>query len=134
MRIGGLSVRRLPVVLGLSAVLLLVGAGPALADPPFGVSGRVTDSAGVLSSSEKADVEKAIDDLQKNAGINEYVVYVSSFEGLNGKQWVAQTAQQSGLGANDLMLAVATGEKHYGVHPGSAIDTGKLNTVVIDKV
>ena len=126
--------RRLPVVLGLSAVLLLTAGGPALADPPFGVSGRVTDQAGVLSSSEKDQVEQAIDELQKNEGINEYVVYVNSFDGLNGKQWVAQTAEQSGLGANDVMLAVAISERHYGIHPGSAIDTDKLNTVAIDKV
>ena len=73
--------RRLSVVLGLSAALLLAAGGPALADPPFGVSGRVTDQAGVLSSAEKNAVEQAIDDLQKNKGISEYVVYVNSFDG-----------------------------------------------------
>src|SRR3954454_13784989 len=127
-------VRRLSVVLGLTAALLVAGGGPALADQPFGVSGRVTDQAGVLSSGEKADVETAFDQLQKNEGINAYVVYVSSFDGLNGKQWVTQTAEQSGLGAKDVMLAVAVGERHYGVHPGSAVDADKLNTVVIDDV
>jgi hypothetical protein len=128
-------VRRLPVVLGLTATLLLAAGGPALADPPFGVSGRVTDQAGVLSSSDKDRVEQAIDELQKNEGISEYVVLVDSFDGQNGKQWVAQTAEQSGLGANDVMLAVAVGgERHYGVHPGSAIDADKLNTVLVDDV
>src|SRR3954451_20157141 len=128
------SVRRLPVVLGLTAVLLLAGGGPALADPPFGVSGSVTDQAGVLSSGDKAEIEQAIGDLRKNEGISEYVVFVSGFDGLNGKQWVTQTAEQSGLGPNDVMLAVATGERHYGVHPGSAVDADKLNTVIIDDV
>jgi uncharacterized membrane protein YgcG len=127
-------VRRLPVVLGLTAALLLAGSGPALADPPFGVSGSVTDQAGVLSSGDKAQIEQAIGDLRKNEGISEYVVFVSSFDGLNGKQWVTQTAEQSGLGPNDVMLAVATGERHYGVHPGSAVDADKLNTVIIDDV
>ena len=127
--------RRLSVVLGLMATLLLAAGGPALADPPFGVSGRVTDQAGVLSSSDKADIEQAIDDLRKNEGIGEYVVLVDSFDGQNGKQWVAQTAEKSGLGAKDVMLAVAVGgERHYGVHPGSAIDADKLNTVVINDV
>jgi uncharacterized membrane protein YgcG len=128
-------VRRLTVVLGLTATLLLAAGGTALADPPFGVSGNVTDQAGVLSAGEKADIEQAIDDLRKNEGISEYVVLVDSFDGQNGKQWVAQTAEQSGLGANDVMLAVAVGgERHYGVHPGSAIDADKLNTVIIDDV
>src|SRR3954453_20849671 len=127
-------VRRLPVVLGLSAVLLLAGGGPALADAPFGVSGSVTDQAGVLSAGDNADVEKAIDELRKNEGISEYVVYVNSFDGQSGEQWGRQTAEASGLGADDVMLAVAVGEKHYGVHPGSAIDADKLNTVVIDDV
>ena len=126
--------RRLPVVLGLTAALLLAGGGPALADPPFGVSGSVTDQAGVLSSGDKADVEQAIGDLLKNEGISEYVVYVSSFDGLNGEQWATQTAQASGLGADDVLLAVATGERHYGVYPGSAVDAGKLKTVVVDDV
>ena len=126
--------RRLSVVLGLMAVLLVSAGGPALADAPFGVSGRVTDLAGVLSSADKDRVEQAIDELQKNEGLNEYVVFVDSFDGLNGKQWVAETAEQSGLGANDVMLAVAVGERHYGIHPGSAIDTDKLNTVAIDDV
>src|SRR3954470_7644665 len=127
-------VRRLPVVLGLSAVLLLAGGGPALADAPFGVSGSVTDQAGVLSAGDKADVEKAIDELRKNEGISEYVVYVNSFDGLSGEDWVRQTAEASNLGADDVMLAVAVSERHYGVHPGSAIDTDKLNTVMIDDV
>src|SRR3954468_19047413 len=113
-RIGGLSVRRLPVVLGLSAVLLLAAGGPALADPPFGVSGSVTDQAGVLQGNDKAEIEQAIDDLRKNEGISEYVVFVSSFDGVNGEQWARQTAEQSGLGANDFLLAVAIGERHYG--------------------
>src|SRR3954451_23143914 len=133
--IGGSSVRRLSVVLGLMATLLLAAGGPALADPPFGASGRVTDQAGVLSSSDKDRIEQAIDELQKNEGISEYVVLVDSFDGQNGKQWAAQTAEQSGLGANDVMLAVAVGgERHDGVHYGSAIDADKLNTVIVDDV
>ena len=126
--------RRLSVVLGLSAVLLLVAGGPALADPPVRCLRPGDRPGGCAQQQREAQVEQAIDDLQKNTGINEYVVYVNSFDGMNGKQWVAQTAEQSGLGANDVLLAVAIGERHYGVHPGSAIDTGKLNTVVIDDV
>ena len=92
--------RRLSVVLGLPAVLL--ARRPAARPSPTrrsASSGRVTDQAGVLSAATKAEVEQAIDNLQKNEGINEYVVFVDSFDGLNGKQWVARPAEQSGLGA-----------------------------------
>src|SRR3954452_25307401 len=116
------------------AALLVAAGGPALADAPFGVSGRVTDNAGVLSSADKDQIEKASDELQKNEGLSEYVVFVSSFDGMTGEEWVSQTAEKSGLGAKDIMLAVAVDERHYGVHPGSAVDTAKLNTVMVDDV
>ena len=80
-------------------------------------------------------IEQAIDELQKNEGISESVVLVDSFDGAERQAVGAQTAEKSGLGANDVMLAVAVGgERHYGVHPGSAIDADKLNTVVVDDV
>ena len=125
--------RRLSVVLGSLAVLLAVGASPAWADPPAQVSSRITDPAVALQGKEAA-VMTAINNLQRDTGISEYVVFVSGFDGMNGEEWARQTAEQSGLGANDVLLAVAVDERHFGVHPGSAVDRSKLNTVVADDV
>jgi len=128
-------VRRLPVVLGLLAVLLVGVASPALAVAPLHVSSRITDQVGALKGREQ-EVSAAIDNLQAKAGISEYVVYVASFDGMTGEQWAAQTAQQSGLGSQDVLLAVAISDTphHFGVHHGSAVSSSDVNTVVIDQV
>ncbi|MBW8765788.1 MAG: TPM domain-containing protein [Geodermatophilales bacterium] len=125
--------RRLSVVLGLLAVLLVGAGSPALADPPLGVTGRITDTVGALQGDED-QVRQAIDDLEKNKGISEYVVFVSGFDGINGEEWARQTAQQSNLGPQDVLLAVAVDEHHYGVHAGSSVDQSQLRTVVVDDV
>jgi hypothetical protein len=125
-------VRRLTVVLGLLAVLLVGAAAPALAVAPLNLTSRITDQAGVLHG-KTADVTAAIDDLQAKTGISEYVVFVPSFDGMNGQQWVTQTAQQSGLTGKDVVLAVAVNERHFGVHPGS-VSSAEINRVVVDKV
>ena len=124
--------RRLSVVLGLLAVLLVGVAAPALAAAPLNVTGRITDQVGALKGDDQA-VSSAIDDLQAKTGINEYVIFVSSFDGMNGQQWVEQTAQQSGLTGNDVVLAVAVGDKHYGVHPGN-VSSAEMNRIVVDQV
>jgi hypothetical protein len=127
-------VRRLTVVLGLLAVLLVAAGPPALAEPPAQVAGRITDEAGVLQGKD-AQVRQAIDDLERNAGISEYVVFVRGFDGMSGEQWARDTAQKSGLGgAKDVLLAVAVDEKHYGVHNGSGVPSAELRRVVIDDV
>jgi len=126
-------VRRLTVLLGVLAALIVAGASPALAVAPMHVSSRITDQVNALKGNE-SDVSAALDDLEAKTGINEYVVYVSSFDGMNGEQWAQQTAQQSGLGAKDVLLAVAINEKHYGVHVGDSLPADAVDTVVIDQV
>jgi hypothetical protein len=128
-------VRRLTVVLGLLAVLLVGVASPALAAPPTAVTGRITDTAGVLKG-QTADISAAIDRLQAKTGISEYVVFVPSFDGVLGEQWAKQTAQLSGLGPKDVLLAVAVSDTphHYAVHRGDAVPADKVSSVAVDKV
>jgi predicted transcriptional regulator len=131
---GGPPVRRLIVVLGLLAALLVVTGAPALADPPTALSGGVTDSAGALPGGDRARVESAIGELQKARGVGEYVVFVPGFDGMTGEQWAQRTARLTGLGSNDVLLAVAVDERHYGVHPGSGLDAATVRRVVVDDV
>ena len=104
--------RRLTVVLGVLAFLGL-SAGPAAATPPFDVPGQVTVSENAADV-DTGSVETALDQLQSEAGTQLFVVFVDSFDGQNGDDWTAETARLSGLGGNDVLFAVATGDRRYG--------------------
>jgi TPM domain len=112
------AVRRLSVLIGvligISAVLVL-GAGSALAEPPLRLADRVTDRAGVLSPEKIARIQDAIEQLRAENGVDLFVVYVQSFDGAGGQEWADETARRSQLGAEDAVLAVAVGDRAYGV-------------------
>jgi hypothetical protein len=103
-------VRRLPVVLGATALLVLSG-GPALAEDPFRLDEQVVDEAGVLGS--EAEVSDALDELQAEDGTQLFVVFVDSFEGMSAGEWMQSTGSLSGLGGNDAILAVAVDDRDY---------------------
>jgi hypothetical protein len=106
-------VRRLLVVLGLLAGLVLPAAVPALAEAPFRLDDQVTDRVGALSGDE-GPVRDALQELRDDDGTQLWVVFVDSFDGMDGTDWANQTAQQSQLGAGDVLFAVATGDRAYG--------------------
>ncbi len=69
----------------LSVVLAVLTAGLVLApvsaaEPPFRVPDYVTDTAGVLSQSQLAQVENAVDQLYNERRVRLWVVYVDSFD------------------------------------------------------
>jgi hypothetical protein len=109
-------VRRLPAVLVLLAALVLLGGGPALAEPPFDVPEQVTDRAGVLVGDESS-VEAAVAELQAEDQLQLFVVYVDSFDGLDQEEWATRTAELSGLGGNDVLFAVAVEDRLYAYNP-----------------
>ncbi len=91
------------------------------------MAGEITDNAGVLSASDKARVQKAVDDYQSKTGFQLFVVYVKSFDGLSGTDWAHDTAVKSGLGTTETLLAVAIKDRRYGTsvpedHPISDSD------------
>ena len=104
--------RRLSVVLGATALLLLSG-GPALAEDPFRLDGQVVDEAGVLSSGEESQVADALDQLQAEDGTQLFVVFVDTFGGQTPGEWMQSTRQLSSLGGNDALLAVAVDDRDY---------------------
>src|SRR3712207_5341772 len=109
-------VRRLFAVLAPLAAVVLLGGGPALAEPPFDVPEQVTDRAGVLVGDESA-VEAAVADLQAEEQVQLFVVYVDSFDGLDPDEWATRTAELSGLGGNDVLFAVAVEDGLYTYNP-----------------
>ncbi len=94
----------------LTANLLLL-AGPAGATQPFKLTDHITDSAGVLTDSGRADVSSAIDQLYRERHIQLWVVYVDNFSRFKPDNWSGKTRDASGMGTQDVVLAVATNTK-----------------------
>jgi hypothetical protein len=108
--------RALAIGLG-TAVLLGLGFGPgagtALATGPITLSaGQITDQVGALGSARN-QVQAAIDQLYQAKGIDLHVAYVNDFSGESPTTWANATADRSGMGVNDVLLAVATSARQY---------------------
>ncbi len=74
------------------------------AEPPFRVPDYVTDRAGVLSPSQRTQVEDAVDQLYNERRVRLWVVYVDSF-GQDPVGWARVTMQISNFGDYDALLA-----------------------------
>ena len=102
----------------LAVAALAVGpvllAGPAAAQEPLRLDDPITDDAGVLSADERTQVQTALDELRADQGVQLFVVFETTFDGTSGPDWAAQTAQLSGFGDGDVLLAVATESRDYG--------------------
>ena len=96
-----------------AALLLCTGATSASAEPPARLDEQITDSVGALAG-DFDDVRDAVVQLQSDQGVQLWVAYVDTFDGMSGVQWTEATAQLSGLGGNDMLFAVATGDRAYG--------------------
>ncbi|OOK80722.1 repair family protein [Mycobacterium kansasii] len=68
----------------------------------------MTDNAGVLSGSDRAEVTSAINELYADRHIRLWVVYVDNFSGQSAMNWGQSTFRSSELGSYDALLAVAT--------------------------
>ncbi|GAA3514057.1 TPM domain-containing protein [Aeromicrobium panaciterrae] len=124
------------MVLVLLALATLGFGGAAQADPPLDVKGEITDNAGVLSTSDKARVEKALDDYQEKTGFQLFVVFVKSFDGKSGAEWSDETAAKSGLGTTEILLAVATEDRRYGtsIPPDHPLSDKEFNRIQLEEV
>lgn len=104
----------------LTALLFLFTALPAAAAGPVTIgSDHITDQSGVLSSSDRTTVQSAIDQLNQDTGLSLYVVYVPDFGGQDPTSWAQASLQASGLGTNDVILAVATTARRYSLASGA---------------
>jgi uncharacterized membrane protein YgcG len=124
------------VLMMLTAGLLL--ATPAGAQPPSKLTDHVTDSSGVLTDSSRAAVGSAIDRLYHDRHVQLWVVYVDNFSRFKPENWASQTRDASGMGNNDVLLAVATNTKSYAfdVPPKAAQDLtpAELNSLQSNKI
>nr|WP_090339025.1 TPM domain-containing protein [Mycolicibacterium malmesburyense]CRL67104.1 transmembrane protein [Mycolicibacterium malmesburyense] len=121
----------------LTLVLSMLTAGALLAptvaaEPPFRLSGYVTDNAGALDSAGRAEVTSAVDSLYNSRKTRLWVVYVDSFSGQSAQTWAQNTMRVSDLGSYDALLAVATVDRAYAfLVPDSATE---LSSSRVDSV
>ena len=95
--------------------IALLGATPAAAwrvEEPLRVPGQITDQVGALEGRE-GEVEEALARLQRDTGVQLFVVYVADFSGTPAQQWAEETSAESDLGLDDILLAVATQDRAY---------------------
>ena len=117
-------------------LLSAVCASPAYAVPPpqLSTGGQVTDLAEVIG--DEAEVERALDDLRESEQLQLFAVYVDSFDGANPQEWADATAEQNGLGTNDMLLAVAVEDRQYAwsVSQNFPLDDSELQEIAVEDI
>ncbi len=94
-------------------LLWLTTPGIARAEDPVELeSGQITDRVDALDE-RRGEVEDALDRLNTDHRLQLFVVYVDSFSGMDAQEWADETADRNGLGLNDALLTVATGDRRY---------------------
>ena len=100
--------------LALAAVVVPTQAAHAEQPVDLG-STQIVDTVGALNG-QQARVESALNRLYNETGAQLFVVYVASFDGVAADEsWATATAEQNGLGTDDVLLAVATEERTYDI-------------------
>ena len=129
--------KRLLAVLGVVGMLALPAA-PALAEDPVTLDPvtKVVDSAGVLGD-RRGEVEQAIKQLGTDHAMTYHVVYVKKFENPTDRvAWATEVAEKASLGANAMMLTVATDTRQYQLSKpsNSKITDAQRDTIVTSAV
>jgi len=121
---------RLVTVFAIASGLAVMTATPAFADDPVRLDGQyVADTTGVLGGST-VEVDAALNSLYERAGIQLFVVYVDAFTNPESPiGWADATAEANGLGTDDLLLAVAVGQRQYAlsVAPDASVSDAQLD-------
>lgn len=91
-----------------------LGALPAA--EPMNLRDEITDEAGVLEDPE--GLQEEIDRLQQEHGVQVFAVFVDSFDG-SSDQWGRDTFDASGMGSDDVLLAVAVEDRSYTTYGGT---------------
>lgn len=109
---------------------------PTGSTAPMTLGQAVTDSAGVLSGEQTAEVKSAVKSLQAARDVQLWVVYVDAFDGPPA-EWARKTLSLTKMGERVAILAVATEQRKYAflVAPAAmngserAIDDLRINNI-----
>ncbi|WP_328712228.1 TPM domain-containing protein [Nocardia salmonicida] len=105
--------RSVSVLCAVFAVLSLLCAPSAVAEPPARMGPQVVDTANVLSAGDEERVLDAVDTLYRDHQVKLWVNYVRTFGSMAPRDWAARTSDLSGFSDHDLLLAVAVDDRGY---------------------
>ncbi|GAA4694345.1 TLP18.3, Psb32 and MOLO-1 founding proteins of phosphatase [Promicromonospora umidemergens] len=105
------------------------------ASPPITITDPVTDGTGALSDTARRGVRVALGRLADESDLRMFVVYIESFDGTEPVDWANASSNQSGLGTEDLLLAIATADREFGLSapsnvPLTAAELGAIDDAV----
>jgi uncharacterized membrane protein YgcG len=127
-------VRPFGVVLTTLTAGLLLLANPAGAQPPSKLLDHITDNSRVLTASDRATVNSAIDRLYSDRHIQLWVVYVDNFNRFKPENWADKTRDASAMGDHDALLAIATNTKLYTFTVPQGLTADELNSLQSNKI
>ena len=97
-----------------TSLMLMAAPMAAHAEDPVDIETQITDQVDALGD-RRSEVEAALAELDADHQLQLFVVYVDSFSGMHAEDWAAETANRNSMGLNDAVLAVATGEREFGI-------------------
>lgn len=117
--------------------LLWCGALTAAAAPveaPFDLPAQITDRADVLQDPD--GLQSDLDELAAEESLQLFAVYVDSFDGQSPEEWARATYETSGMGGNDVLLAVAVEDRRYAMWTtqASGLEPSDISEVQTDFV
>jgi hypothetical protein len=83
-----------------------VGSPAVLAEDVLTLEGPVTDTSGVLAGGE-GEIEEAIERTLDDHGVQVFVLFIDSTDGMAAADYAAETAAANSLGVGDALLLVA---------------------------
>jgi uncharacterized membrane protein YgcG len=115
----------------LSATLPL--AAPAFAAEVPRLEGAVTDEAGVLGD-RTAEVEAALGQIRDRRGVQLFVLFVDTTDGVPSTDFADETARVNSLGGDDALLLVAIEDRTDAIWVSDAlpITDSELDSIVVD--
>ena len=121
------------------AVLCAFGV-PASAEPNYpNLAGRITDEAGLLTASDKADIESQLASLEQTSTDQLAVVTVKSLEGYSIEDYGIGLARKWGIGQkgkdNGILLIVAPNDRKVRIEVGRRLEpmmTDTMSTLIIE--
>jgi uncharacterized membrane protein YgcG len=103
----------------LALALLALAAVSVSAEPPPSLEGPVTDHADVLDSGAVADaIERTVDE----HGVQVWVLFVESTDGQTAVDYAQETFRINSMGADDVLLLVAVGDRTDAIWVSEALD------------
>lgn len=104
----------------------------AFAEEPLDLPAQIYDSADVVGDSSD-EIQTAIDDLAESSDLQLFVAFVDTFDGAgdnSGAEWAEATFAASGMGGDDVLLAVAVDDRKYGSY--TTQDSGLTRDQVVE--